>query len=49
MEGKEWIWDNGILVEKQIEEYRREISNASKRELEQKAVSLFEDFLRKLG
>ena len=48
MEGKEWIWDNGILVERQIEEYRRELSAASKRELEQKAVSLFEDFLRKL-
>ena len=48
MEGKEWIWDNGILIERQIEEYRRELSAASKRELEQKAVKLFEDFLRKL-
>ena len=48
MEGKEWIWDNGILIERQIEEYRRELCAASKRELEQKAVKLFEDFLRKL-
>lgn len=48
MEGKEWIWDNGMLVERHIEEYRRQISAASARELEQKAVTLFEDFLRKL-
>jgi hypothetical protein len=48
MEGKEWIWDNGILVEKQIEEYHRQLTAASKRELEQKAISLFEDFMRKL-
>lgn len=49
MEGKEWIWDNGILVERQIEEYRRELSRASARELENKGIKLFEDFLRKLG
>lgn len=48
MEGKEWIWDNGLLVERQIEEYRRELSKASARQLEQKATKLFEDFLRKL-
>ena len=48
MEGKEWIWDNGILVEREIEEYRRQLSAASKRDLEQKAISLFEDFMRKL-
>jgi hypothetical protein len=49
MEGKEWIWDNGMLVERQIEEYHRELSRASARQLEQKAIKLFEDFLRKLG
>ena len=48
MEGKEWIWDNGMLVERQIEEYRRELSRASARQLEQKATKLFEDFLKKL-
>jgi len=48
MEGKEWIWDNGILIEKHIEEYQKQIKAASKRELESKCVSLFEDFLRKL-
>jgi len=48
MEGKEWIWDNGILVERQIEEYQNEIKKSSIKNLESKAIRLFEDFLRKL-
>ena len=48
MEGKEWIWDNGILIERQIEEYHKQLKQTSKRELEQKGLRLFEDFLRKL-
>lgn len=48
MEGKEWIWNNGMLVEKEIEEYHKELKAASSRELEQKGVKLFESFLRKL-
>lgn len=48
MEGKEWVWDNGILIERQIEEYHKQLKQTSKRELEQKGLRLFEDFLRKL-
>lgn len=48
MEGKEWIWDNGILKEKVIHGYQQEIKKTSKRNLEKKAISLFEDFLRRL-
>lgn len=48
MEGKEWIWNNGILEEKAIEEYQKEIKRASSRNLESKALKLFEDFLRKI-
>jgi len=48
MEGKEWIWDNGILKEKVIDGYRTELSKTSRRNLEKKAVQLFEDFLRRL-
>jgi hypothetical protein len=48
MEGKEWIWNNGILEEKYIEEYQKEIKQASSRNLESKALKLFEDFLRKI-
>jgi hypothetical protein len=48
MEGKEWIWNNGMLEEKYIEEYQKEIKKASSRNLESKALKLFEDFLRKI-
>jgi hypothetical protein len=48
MEGREWIWNNGILEEKYIEEYQKEIKQASSRNLESKALKLFEDFLRKI-
>jgi hypothetical protein len=48
MEGKEWIWDNGILKEKVIHGYHRELKKAPKKKLEQTAISLFEDFLRRL-
>ena len=48
MEGKEWIWDNGILVEKEIEMYRKELAKTSARKLEEKGIRLFENFLKKL-
>ena len=48
MEGREWIWDNGILKEKVIDRYHKELSKTSKRNLEKKAISLYEDFLKRL-
>ena len=48
MEGREWIWSNGVLQEKQIHEYHQEIKQTSSRQLEEKAVDLFKDFLSKL-
>jgi len=48
MEGKEWVWNNGILEEMYIEQYKQEIKKTSSRKLEQKAIKLFEDFLRKI-
>ena len=48
MEGREWIWNNGVLQEKQINEYHQEIKRTSSRQLEEKAVELFKDFLSKL-
>ena len=48
MEGREWIWNNGVLQEKQIHEYHQEIKKTSSRQLEEKAVDLFKDFLSKL-
>ena len=48
MEGKEWIWDNGVIREKEIHEYHQMIKKASQRELEEKAIFAFQDFLSKL-
>ena len=48
MEGKEWVWDNGVLVEKDIEAWKMEIYKARKREVEETKVKVFENFLKKL-
>jgi hypothetical protein len=48
LEGKEWIWNNGLLVEKEIAQYERQLKRTSNRKLEENAIKLFSDFLRKL-
>lgn len=48
LEGKEWIWNNGILQEKHISEYKKEIQKTSIKDMEKKALSMFENFLRKM-
>ena len=48
MEGKEWVWDNGILKESKVDKYQRYIDGASRRELEERTLKVFEDFLGKL-
>ena len=48
MEGREWVWDNGVIKEQTVNEYHKVIKKASKRELEEKAINVFKDFLSKL-
>jgi hypothetical protein len=48
MEGKEWIWDNGVLRESTIGEYRKQIESASKTNLEEVKMRLFSDFIQRL-
>jgi len=48
MEGKEWVWDNGLLKEKQIQEYKDQIEKSSRKDREQTLVGAFEDFISKL-
>jgi hypothetical protein len=48
MEGKEWILENGIIKEKQVEEYKKLILNASARRLTEVKLNAFKDFLRNL-
>jgi len=48
MEGKEWVWDNGIIKEAEIAEMKRNVEKAI-RSREAKILSLeFAKFLKKL-
>jgi len=48
MEGKEWVWENGVIKEKDISAMKKTIENAKMRELEQKKLEVFEKFLQNL-
>ena len=48
MEGKEWVWENGILQEKIIADHKKIITKASSVVLEEKMVEVFTDFLMKI-
>ncbi len=48
MEGKEWVWENGIIKERDIDAMRKTIKNAKMRELEQKKIEVFAKFLQNL-
>ena len=48
MEGKEWVWDNGILKETEVAKYQRYMNTATRRDMEQKTLKVFEDFLSNL-
>ena len=49
MEGKEWVWDGGILREKFAEKTYREINTlTTQKQLDEKKLDLFNDFLNNL-
>ena len=48
MESKEWVWDNGIIREADIADMQKEVKTASKSELENVKLKVFENFLSKL-
>jgi len=48
MEGKEWVWNNGMLKEREIETYRKTITKAERKNLEEQKLNVFRDFLSKL-
>ena len=48
MEGKEWVWNNGVLEEKDIDAWKMEIYKTRRRELDEKKVNIFKSFLQKL-
>ena len=48
MENKEWVWDNGVLVERDIEAWKQQIQEAKRTVLEEKKLEVFKSFLTKL-
>ncbi len=48
MEGREWIWDNGLLKEAEIQLIKDKVEKSSRKNREQTLVSAFEDFITKL-
>lgn len=48
MESKEWVWDNGVLLEKDIEAWKSEIQKAKSHALAEAKVKVFKNFLGKL-
>jgi hypothetical protein len=48
MEGKEWIWENGVLHVQELERAKQNIQEASSRELEEVKLNEFKNLLSKL-
>ena len=48
MEGKEWVWDNGVLKSMEVEKYKEEIEKTKRAELAEKKASIFKHFLSKI-
>ena len=48
MESREWVWENGVLVEKDIQAWKRQVREAKQRALEETKLKVFESFLKKL-
>ena len=48
MENKEWIWDNGVLVERNIDALKREIESAKRHDLAEAKAKVFKNFLKNL-
>ena len=48
MEGKEWVWDNGLLKEQEVSQIKKQIDSATLYNLQERKVSAFEQFLKGL-
>jgi hypothetical protein len=48
MEGKEWIWENGVIKERVIQDYKQVISKASRHYLDKTKIKVFKDFMSNL-
>ena len=48
MENVEWIYENGVWSQKDLENAKKEIHETSKANLEEKKIQIFEDFINNL-
>ena len=48
MEGREWVWDNGVVKEIDINAYHNQIKNAKQKQIDEISLKIFENFLSKL-
>ena len=48
MEGKEWVWDNGILKEQEVNELKLQAESKERMARAEKNAQVFESFLKKL-
>jgi len=48
MEGKEWVWDNGVLKEQEINELKLQVEQARRTQLADIQAKVFKSFLKKL-
>ena len=48
MEGVEWIYENGLIKAKKIEEYKHSIARARTHKLQEVKLNVFNDFLKNL-
>ncbi len=48
MEGKEWVWNNGILKERYVSSIKKELDKATLYNIQERKVSAFKQFLKGL-
>jgi|TARA_R100000479_G_scaffold109903_1_gene55259 hypothetical protein len=48
MENKEWVWENGVLQPREIENMQVELSKADRRKIDEAKVKMFKYFLSRL-
>ena len=48
MEGKEWVWDNGIIKEQDVSEIKEQIERETRKRKARAEAHAFENFMRKL-
>jgi len=48
MEHKEWVWDNGLIKEMDVNAYYEQIKKAKQKQIDEISLKIFENFLKKI-